>query len=580
MPMILDAAGVTLAARPESHAFRRTPEYGALVQRLATVFQRQPTPITHQTLLTHWGLDGRWHCPGNRQDTLLGLHPVVGHEIGMFAINTMRQAIARHAAPVAAPRARTNAAAASTSLPSNAPAANATTVSTSSAAPPASSTVTPTPACSNASPVPAVATPSAATPSSTGTATLNSTTPASDDSHPISATIAATAAATPIFTSPATPPASNISTATPPRVITSPTSAAAATPPASSLASQQLSPLPLADPDSNGEEPELHHATILNADIPGDSADAMQQFFSQSHPTAGGVPQMRMKRNDNQPVSQLQIEAAEALAFPRHFPCGTSHLRTDRSNTGAAAVTVGEYAKQRILNEDPRFREDELYCAWLLGLWNFQQLSSAVQVQAKSNKTGQTAQQMLAGARPAAGEAFDDDVHLWPVTQNIRGTPQYWAHNAKDLHAMVRTLGPATWFLTLSANDLGWDDLALALGCPDAEPEAQAAFLEQLTPAKRRSLLQNNQVGPGHTYAQLCVPLVQSDRVPQRSAVLAITVRGNLADCNCQAFRSPVACISEIFEGSGKSDRRCSGPLLARGVPVSGVAAYSHDALG
>lgn len=104
---------------------------------------------------------------------------------------------------------------------------------------------------------------------------------------------------------------------------------------------------------------------------------------------------MRMKRNDNQPVSQLQIEAAEALAFPRHFPCGTSHLRTDRSNTGAAAVTVGEYAKQRILNEDPRFREDELYCAWLLGLWNFQQLSSAVQVQAKSNKTGQTAQQML-----------------------------------------------------------------------------------------------------------------------------------------------------------------------------------------
>ena len=52
---------------------------------------------------------------------------------------------------------------------------------------------------------------------------------------------------------------------------------------------------------------------------------------------------------------------------------------------------------------------------------------------------------------------------LWAFMEGIRGTAAYWSRAAKDLFAMYRSLGSATWFLTLSANDMHWDDLAIVL---------------------------------------------------------------------------------------------------------------------
>ena len=49
---------------------------------------------------------------------------------------------------------------------------------------------------------------------------------------------------------------------------------------------------------------------------------------------------------------------------------------------------------------------------------------------------------------------------LWAF-KGIRGTAAYWSRSAKDLLAMYRFLGSATWFL--SANDMQWDDLATVL---------------------------------------------------------------------------------------------------------------------
>ena len=52
---------------------------------------------------------------------------------------------------------------------------------------------------------------------------------------------------------------------------------------------------------------------------------------------------------------------------------------------------------------------------------------------------------------------------VWAVMESIRGTAAYWSRSAKDLFAMYRAWGSATWFLTLSANDLHWDDLTMVL---------------------------------------------------------------------------------------------------------------------
>ena len=42
--------------------------------------------------------------------------------------------------------------------------------------------------------------------------------------------------------------------------------------------------------------------------------------------------------------------------------------------------------------------------------------------------------------------------------KNIRGTAAYWKDQLFDLLAKINTLGPPTFFVTLTANDLHWPD--------------------------------------------------------------------------------------------------------------------------
>ena len=42
---------------------------------------------------------------------------------------------------------------------------------------------------------------------------------------------------------------------------------------------------------------------------------------------------------------------------------------------------------------------------------------------------------------------------------NMRGTIAYWQGAKMDLLAMFRTLGPPTFFITLTADDMNWPDL-------------------------------------------------------------------------------------------------------------------------
>lgn len=68
---------------------------------------------------------------------------------------------------------------------------------------------------------------------------------------------------------------------------------------------------------------------------------------------------------------------------------------------------------------------------------------------------------MSCGLRQAQGEqtpeGLVDNIHL--TMRNIRGSASYWRKCCSELIAMVRTLGPPSWFLTFSCNDLHWPDM-------------------------------------------------------------------------------------------------------------------------
>ena len=52
----------------------------------------------------------------------------------------------------------------------------------------------------------------------------------------------------------------------------------------------------------------------------------------------------------------------------------------------------------------------------------------------------------------------------YKIFRTIRNSPQYWANQKKEVFAMIRQLGIPTLFLSLSANDLYWPELIIALG--------------------------------------------------------------------------------------------------------------------
>ena len=62
---------------------------------------------------------------------------------------------------------------------------------------------------------------------------------------------------------------------------------------------------------------------------------------------------------------------------------------------------------------------------------------------------------------------LDDNPHLrenfYSFIQDIRGTQAYWNSVKIQLYAMFRTLGPPTFFITLSADDNNWTDLMVVL---------------------------------------------------------------------------------------------------------------------
>ncbi|XP_059161275.1 platelet-activating factor acetylhydrolase IB subunit alpha1-like [Physella acuta] len=62
-----------------------------------------------------------------------------------------------------------------------------------------------------------------------------------------------------------------------------------------------------------------------------------------------------------------------------------------------------------------------------------------------------------------------EDIHLY--LKNVRGTAAYWRTALNELIGQIRCLGPPTYFVMLSCNDLHWLDMRKALLVADGRPD-------------------------------------------------------------------------------------------------------------
>lgn len=176
-------------------------------------------------------------------------------------------------------------------------------------------------------------------------------------------------------------------------------------------------------------------------------------------------PRFVLERLDGQPLSMYDQKDIEALSFLKLFPTCQNHYGSARD------IKVGNsaYARTRLLSADPRC-QDPHYMSYWLSTFQHLQLNDAVRVALQWANGTPSVDQIREQLRQQRQPDPDDDStdacggrKLWAFMEGIRGTAAYWSRSAKDLFAMYRSLGSATWFMTLSANDMHWDDLAIVL---------------------------------------------------------------------------------------------------------------------
>lgn len=245
----------------------------------------------------------------------------------------------------------------------------------------------------------------------------------------------------------------------------------------------------------NLDPADLAYSTALRAD-PQITARALQQAVH-GHSGARAAQQrlfFDMQRIDARPVSIHFQQGLEALAFVQLYPDGQNHWGTSRQHQ----PTMLMYFRARILGHDTRF-QDPLWMGFAVSTAQYLQLTSSVNVAMRQSTGPVTLRQLQRRVEPDSALAASES--CWAFMRNIRGTAAYWHDTRSDLFAMLRACGPACWFMTFSADDMGWDDLALVLSRQGIEdPEEQQQYLDGLTHQDRINLLLNDQVGAGRHF--------------------------------------------------------------------------------
>ena len=154
------------------------------------------------------------------------------------------------------------------------------------------------------------------------------------------------------------------------------------------------------------------------------------------------------------PVNTFENKDIEAMAFPILYPQGRFHIGYERN----AKITDLQYFQCRLYHKDPRWRDSTLWLFWGLNTFETRKLQSEISIMSRIKK--QNLQPLTAGDIQNPTNTDDSlQNNSYMFMKNIRGTPAYWKDQLLDLLARINTLGPPTFFLTLTANDMHWPEL-------------------------------------------------------------------------------------------------------------------------
>ncbi|CAF1383790.1 unnamed protein product [Adineta steineri] len=152
----------------------------------------------------------------------------------------------------------------------------------------------------------------------------------------------------------------------------------------------------------------------------------------------------------NKLSSLLTDKSIEPLAFPHLFPDGKGSYDEER----IVDLKWKEYCKARLFSADSRFAGDSSYIFFLQYLGDLKQVYSGINV-AFRKKLPMNAKQSLDENQMKFLMKTD---MIYRHLQTVRGSPQFWKQNLKNLFGMTRQIDFSHFFLTFSCADLRWKE--------------------------------------------------------------------------------------------------------------------------
>ena len=161
----------------------------------------------------------------------------------------------------------------------------------------------------------------------------------------------------------------------------------------------------------------------------------------------------------NKPIPLLTDNLFEELANPEKFPTGKGGFADTYRDT---KLTLRKYVNAHLLDQDGRFAKDIEYIFGMQYAVEHKQVRDSIGIALRQTRGRQQIGRSLdAGMlrNPQQLHNLFKKDRAYSFLKNIRGSPPYWQKMFYEVLAMIRTLGIATWFLTLSAADMKWPEV-------------------------------------------------------------------------------------------------------------------------
>jgi hypothetical protein len=200
-----------------------------------------------------------------------------------------------------------------------------------------------------------------------------------------------------------------------------------------------------------------------------------------------------------EPINLFTHPNAEEMAFPQLFPHGVNGFRASRE----VRITALDYFQSRLLSADCRWRMNVPYCFWACNI--VEQLRLQDQISIALRMRSLIPHRECVNEIPVRSLTAGDVKHgisenpelsesCFAFMHNLRGTAAYWQRCKLEVFAMIRTLGPPTWFITLSADDINWPDMLVLLAKEAGMSHVSLENVHVLSATERRRLVAENPV--------------------------------------------------------------------------------------